>query len=101
MRAVGGRFVGIIAATITLIVLGFVMLGLFASGGGLLIAGTIATVAGIVASVIVEPAKLGRNAVVVAGYVATLFFGYLIAEQIAARYAPPGSRGGPAVMPPR
>jgi hypothetical protein len=101
MRAVGGRIVGTLAATVTLIVLGLVALGLFTSVGGLLIAGTIATVAGIIASVIVEPRKPGRNAVVVAGYVAILLLGSLIVGQTTARYAPSGSPGGPAVMPPR
>jgi hypothetical protein len=101
MRAVGGRIVGTLAATITLMVLRLVALGLFTSVSGLLIAGIIATVAGMIASVIVEPRQPGRNAVVVAGYVAILLLGYLIVGQTTARHAPSGSPGGPAVMPPR
>jgi len=48
-----------------------------------------------------EPARSGRNAVVVAAYVAILILGYILVGQAAGGYAPPRSRGGPSVMPPR
>ena len=101
IRGVDGRIVGTLVATATLIVLGFVALGVFTSIAGLLLAGTIAAVIGIVAGAVVEPGRSGRHAAVVAGYIAILMLGYLMLGQTAGRYAPPGSRGGPGVMPPR
>jgi hypothetical protein len=94
-----GRIVGTSAATATLIVLGFVALGLFTSVPGVLIAGVIAAGAGVGAGALVDPARSGRTAVVVAGFLAILIVGYVLIGQTTARYAPPGSRGGPGVMP--
>jgi hypothetical protein len=93
---VDGRIVGTITATVALIVFGFVALGLFTSLAGLLIAGIIAVVAGTGAGALVEPGRSGRNAAVVAAYIAILVLAYLLLGQAASRYAPPGSRGGPA-----
>lgn len=84
-----------------MVVLGFIALGLFTSLPGVLIAGIIVAAAGTGAAAIAEPSRLGRNAVVVAGYVAMLILAYLLVGQTVARYAPPGSRGGPDVVPPQ
>ena len=96
-----GRIVGTITATAALIVLGFVGLDLYTSLPGLLIAGSIAAIAGAAAAALTEPARSGRGAAVVVGYIAMLILAYVLLGQTAGRYAPPGSRGGPAVMPPR
>jgi hypothetical protein len=93
--------VGTITATVALIVLGFVALGLYTSLAGLLIAGSIAAIAGAAAGSLTEPVRSGRSAVVVVGYIAMLILAYVLLGQTAGRYAPPGSRGGPGVMPPR
>jgi hypothetical protein len=93
--------VGTITATVALIVLGFAALGLYTSLPGLLIAGSIAAIAGAAAGSLTEPARSGRSAVVVVGYIAMLILAYVLLGQTAGRYAPPGSRGGPGVMPPR
>jgi hypothetical protein len=98
---VDGRIVGAITATAALILLGFVALGLFTSLPALLIAAGIAAVAGAAAGALAEPARSGRNGAVVAGYIAILILAYMLVGQTASRYAPPGSRGGPAVMPPQ
>ena len=95
-----GRIVGTLAATAALIVLGFVTLGLLTSIAGLLIGGAMTAVIGIVAGAVVEPGRSGRNAAVVAAYIALLMLGYLMLEQTAGD-GPPGSRGGPGVTPPR
>ena len=96
-----GRIVGTITATVALIVLGFVALGLYASLPGLLIAASIAVIAGAAAGALAEPARPGRSAAVVVGYIAMLILAFVLLGQTAARYAPPGSRGGPGVMPPQ
>jgi len=96
---VDGRIAGAFAATVTLIILGFVALGLFTSIAGVLIAGTIAVVAGTGAAAIADPHRSGRSAAVVAAYVGALILGYVLVGQTAARYAQPGSRGGPGVTP--
>lgn len=101
MQEVDGRIVGTLAATVTLIGLGFVALGLFTSIAGLLIAGTIAAVAGMGVGAVVDPGRSGRNAAVVVGCIAILILAYLLMGQSVGRYAPPGSRGGPGIMPPR
>jgi hypothetical protein len=98
---VDGRIVGTITATVLLIVLGFVALGLYTSLPGLLIAGSLAAIGGAATAALAQPARSGRNAVVVAAYIAILILGYILVGQTAGRYAPPGSRGGTAVMPPR
>ena len=95
-----GRIVGTITATVALIVLGFVALGLYTSLAGLLIAGSIAAIAGAAAGALADPARSGRNAAVVVGFIAILILAYVLVGQTAGRYAPPGSRGGPAVTPP-
>jgi hypothetical protein len=64
---VDGRIVGTLTATVTLIVLGFVALGLYTSEAGLMIASTIALLAGIGAAVVVDPGRSGRSAAVVVG----------------------------------
>jgi hypothetical protein len=96
---VDGRIVGAITATAALILLGFVALGLFTSLPALLIAAGIAAVAGAAAGALAEPARSGRNGAVVD--IAILILAYMLVGQTASRYAPPGSRGGPAVMPPQ
>jgi hypothetical protein len=73
-----GRIVGTVTATVALIVLGFVALGLYTSLPGLLIAGGIAAAAGSAAGALAEPARSGRNAAVVVGYVAILFLAYML-----------------------
>jgi riboflavin transporter FmnP len=55
---VDGRIVGTITATLALIVLGFVALGLYTSLAGVLIAGGIAAVVGVAAGTLAEPAPL-------------------------------------------
>jgi riboflavin transporter FmnP len=95
-----GRIVGTITATIALIVLGFVALGLYTSFAGLLIAGSIAAIAGVAAGALAEPARSGRNAAVVAGYIAILILAFMLVGRTVGRYAPPESRGGPGVTPP-
>ena len=91
------EIIGPLAATIALVVLWFVALGLFTSVPGLLIAGLIAGFVGTVAGAVAEPDRAGRSALIVAGYLALLLFAYLFRAQALARYAPPGSLGGPGV----
>lgn len=96
-----GWLVGPLAATGTLVMIGFVSLGFYASLGGLLIAGTLAFIAGTSVAVLVD-SRLGRNAGIVAGYIAVLFAAYSLILPSLAGPAPPGlTRGGPAVAPPR
>jgi hypothetical protein len=97
---VDGRIVGTITATVALIVLGVAALGLYTSLAGLLIAGSIAAIAGAAAGALAEPARSGRNAAVVAGFIAILILAYMLVGQTVGRYAPRGSRGGPGVTPP-
>jgi hypothetical protein len=97
---VDGRIVGTITATAALIFLGFVALGLSTSLPGLVVAGSIAAIVGAAAGALAEPARSGRNAAVVAGYVAILILAYMLVGQTVGRYAPPGSRGGPGLTPP-
>ena len=95
-----GRIVGTITATVLLIVLGLVALGLYTSLPGLLIAGSLAAMGGAAIAALTEPTRSGRNAVVVAAYIAILILGYILVGQTAGRYAPPSSRARPGVMPP-
>jgi hypothetical protein len=97
---VDGRIVGSVTATVALIVLGVVALGLYTSLAGLLIAGSIAAIAGAAAGALAEPARSARNAAVVAGYIAILILAYILMGQAVGRYAPSGSRGGPGATPP-
>jgi riboflavin transporter FmnP len=69
---VDGRVVGTLTATVALIVLGFVALGLYTSLPGLLIAGSFAAIAGAAAGALTDPARPGRSAAVVVGYIAML-----------------------------
>ena len=78
-----GRIVGTITATVLLIVLGFVALGLYTSLSGLLIAGSLAAIGGGATAALAEPARSGRNAVVVAAYIAVLILGYILVGQTA------------------
>ena len=78
-----GRIVGTITATVLLIVLGFVALGLYTSLPGLLIAGSLAAIGGAATAALAEPARSGRNAVVVAAYIAVLILGYILVGQTA------------------
>lgn len=94
-----GRIVGTITATVALIVLGFVALGLYTSLPGLVIAGSIAAIAGAAAGILAEPARSARNAAVVAAYIAILILAYVLVGQTVSRYDPPESRGGPGVAP--
>jgi hypothetical protein len=98
---VRGRIVGVITATVTLIVLVFVALGLFTSLAGLLMAGIIAFVAGTGVGALVAPGHLRRVAAAVAGYIAIITLAYVLLGQAIGRYAPPGAQDGPGVMPPR
>jgi hypothetical protein len=97
---VDARIVGTITATVALIVLGFVALGLYTSLAGVLIAGSIAAIAGAAAGALADPARSRRTAAVVVGFIAILILAYVLVGQAVGRYAPPGSRGGPAVTPP-
>jgi uncharacterized membrane protein len=97
---VDGRIVGMITATVALIVLVFVALGLYTSLAGLVIAGSIAAIAGAAAGALAEPTRSARNAAVVAGYIAILILAYMLVGQTIGRYAPPGLRGGAGVTPP-
>jgi hypothetical protein len=82
---VDGRIVGTITASVALIVLGFVALGLYTSLPGLLIAGSIAAIAGVAAGTLTEPARSARSAAVVVGYIAMLILAYVLLGQMAGR----------------
>ena len=103
---VPGWLAGAVAATLTLIAIGFVSIGFFASGGGLVIAGVVAISIGMAVAAIVEPARAGSNAGIVAFYVFALGAFYLltiqafVGTQPGARGGPGVSRGGPGVYPP-
>jgi len=93
---VPGWFVGPLAATAALVVMGFVSLGVYASGGGLLVAAGVAFWAGAGMAGIAEPRRWARSALIVAVYVVVLFASYLILLQ--SQLPPSGaSFGGPAV----
>ena len=93
---VPGWFVGPLAATAALVVMGFVSLGLYTSVGGLLIAAGIAFWAGAGLAGIAEPRRWARSALIVAAYVVVLFASYLMLPRW---QSPPAgaSSGGPAV----
>ena len=96
-RAISGWLVGLIAATGTLVALGFVSFGFFASGGGLMIAGAVAIAIGTVAAAIADPALGARHTAVVAFYVVALAVAYVLVLQSLARVARAGVRSGPGV----
>jgi hypothetical protein len=85
-----GRIVGVTAATVTLIVLWFVALGLFTSLPGVLLAGLMTAIAGSGVGAVAD-SRSGHTAAVVVGYIAILLVGYMLIGQTAARYAPPES----------
>jgi hypothetical protein len=58
---------------------------LFTSLPGLLIVGIIAALAGTSAGVLAEPDRSGRNAAVVASYIAILILAYMLVGQTADR----------------
>jgi hypothetical protein len=94
-----GWLIGPVAATAALVVLGFVWLGLYASGGGLLIAAAAALVVGVSAA-LAAPRHRGRNAAITAAYVVALLAAYLIALQ-SVPVRPGASQGGPTVPRPQ
>ena len=83
-RAVPGWLAGAVAMTLTLIAIGFVSIGFYASGGGLVIAGVMAISIGMAVAAIVEPARAGSNAGIVAFYVFALgaFCAKIVADAI-------------------
>jgi len=94
-----GWFVGPLAATAALVVIGFVSLGVYASGGGLLIAAGVAFWVGAGVAGIADPRRWARSTVIVALYVVVLFGSYL--TLLRSQSPPPGaSFGGPAVQRP-
>lgn len=100
-RALPGWLAGVLATTATLIALGFVTIGFYASGGGLAIAGAIAIGVGSIAGAIVDPPHGARNAGVVAFYVGALAVGYVLVLQDLARLQPVGVTSGAGVELPR
>jgi len=100
-RRAPGWLAGILAATASLIVLGFVTLGFFASGGGLLIAGAMAIAVGSLVGAIVDPPHGARHAAVVVFYVVALAAAYLLVLQNLARLDREGVTSGAGVELPR
>lgn len=95
-----GWIVGPLTATAVLLVTAFVYPGLYASGGGLLIAAAIAFWTGAGVAAVADPDRQGRNAAIVAAYVVLLFAAWLFILQ--SQSPPPGtSFGGPNVAPPQ
>jgi hypothetical protein len=84
----------VLAATCALIVMGFLSMGFFVSVGGLVIAWTVAFMAGTGAAAVVEPAHSGRNASVVVFYFIGLVAVYFLILPALAGPVPPGARGG-------
>jgi len=106
IRAVPGRVPGwlaaILAATAALIALGFVTLGFFASGGGLVIAGALAIAVGSVVGAIADPPRGARHAGVVIFYVVAIAAAYVLVLQHLARLDPAGVTSGAGLeRPPR
>ncbi len=92
--------IGPLAATAALIVIAFVYVGLYASGGGLLIAAGIAFWIGAGIAGWADPNRQARHAGIVAAYIVLLFTAWLFFIQ--SQSPPPGtSFGGPNVGPPR
>jgi hypothetical protein len=98
---VPGWLAGILAATASLVALGFVALGFFASGGGLLIAGAMAIGVGSVVGAIVDPLRGARHAAVVVFYVVALAAAYVLVLQNLARLDQTGVTSGAGVERPR
>jgi hypothetical protein len=110
-RAVPGWLAAVLAATTTLIALGFIRMGFFVSVPGLAIAGGIAIGVGSIVGAIVDPPHGARHAGVVAFYVVALAAAYLLVLQNLARLDQQGvtsgagverplRSGGPGVYPP-
>jgi hypothetical protein len=97
---VPGWLAGILAATCALIVLRLVSMGFYVSLGGLIVAGTIAFLAGTCMSGIFDPERLGRNTATVAFYLVVLAAAYFLILPALGDPVPPGARGGPGVFPP-
>ena len=95
-RTAPGWLVGVLAATGTLVALGLVSLGFFASGGGLVIAGGTAIGIGTIAAAVADPPRAVRHTAIVAFYVVALAAAYLLALQNFVGLEP-GARGGPGV----
>jgi hypothetical protein len=91
---------GLTAATGALVAVGMISMGYYASQGGLLIAGTIAFMAGTGAAAMVDPARRGLNTAIVAFYIAVLAAAYFLILPALVGPVPPGARGGPGVYPP-
>ena len=96
--------VGPVVATAVFGILGF-QFGLFASGGGLLIAAAGAFWAGAGVAAMIDPRRSWRNALVVAVWIVAAVSGLVVWAQRASDTlppdAPPGAaHGGPNVPPP-
>ena len=100
-RTFPGWLAGALAATAPLIALGFVAIGFYASGGGLMIAGALAIGVGSIVGAIVDPPHGARHAGVVAFYVVALAVGYVLVLQNLARLDRVGVRSGAGVERPR
>lgn len=100
-RTVPGWLAAVLAANGTLITLGVVTIGFYASGGGLVIAGAIAIGVGSIVGAIVDPPHGARHAGVVAFYVVALAVGYVLVLQHLARKSPIGVTSGAGVELPR
>ncbi len=100
-RTLPGWLAGVLAAAATLIALGFVTIGFYASGGGLVIAGGLAIGVGSIVGAIIDPPHGARHAAIVAFYVVALAVGYVLVLQNLARLAPVGVRSGAGVERPR
>ena len=95
-----GGLIGPLVATITLVVLGFVAPGFYASDGGLLLAGTFAFMTGTGAAARVDTRR-GRSGGIVAGYIVALLVVYRFILPAVLGPFEPGSPGGPATSVPR
>jgi hypothetical protein len=96
-----GWLVGILSATGTIVVMGLVSIGFYASFGGLLIVAGLAFMVGAGVAMLVD-SRVGRNVSIVAGYIVLLFVTYLLAFSFGPKPDPvSGARGGPAVSRPR
>jgi hypothetical protein len=93
---VRGWLVGPLTATLALVGLRFVALGLYTSPAGLLVAGIVAFLVGTRTAAVFDRSRR-RHAAVVAAYIFVVLAAYLLILQLMAE---PGSKGGPAVLPP-
>src|SRR5215208_1066312 len=88
-----GWVAGLIGATCALIAVGFLSIGFYASLHGLMIAATVAFMAGTGAAALADARRAGVDAAVVAFYLAVLIGAYLLILPALAR---PGAHGGAA-----